>query len=265
MGSLLQNTVFGRSKKIHDPSAFISTWKTDNISDGSSSNTQIKLPLSEFGIYNFNVDWGDETSSVITTYSAFHTYAIAGTYTITITGICKGWSFLYSSDNLKLLSIQRWGSLQLGIESLIEGYFYSCRNLTLSNVEDVLKTSGFNTLKYMFSYCVSLTTINRVNEWDVSNIETMIGTFEQSNFNQNIGNWNVSKVIQGWNFISSITPEIFAPENLDAIYNGWSLRPVQPSLYMSFGTAKYTQAGSAGRAILTEPPNNWTINDGGLI
>ena len=53
--------------------------------------------------------------------------------------------------------------------------------------------------------------------------------------------------------------------NLDAIYNGWSSRPVKPNLSINFGTAKYTSASSAGKAILTTSPNNWTCTDGGLL
>jgi hypothetical protein len=60
------------------------------------------------------------------------------------------------------------------------------------------------------------------------------------------------------------TPATFSTTNLNAIYNGWSTRPVQPNLTISFGTAKYTLAGQAGRNILTNAPNNWTINDGGI-
>ena len=52
MGALLQNTVFGKNKF----KPFISTWKTDNISAGSSQANQIKLPLMAGGVYNFTVD-----------------------------------------------------------------------------------------------------------------------------------------------------------------------------------------------------------------
>ena len=60
------------------------------------------------------------------------------------------------------------------------------------------------------------------------------------------------------------TPATFSTTNLDAIYNGWSTRPVKTPITISFGTAKYTAAGAAGRAILTGAPNNWVITDGGI-
>jgi hypothetical protein len=57
----------------------------------------------------------------------------------------------------------------------------------------------------------------------------------------------------------------YSATNLDSIYNGWSLLTfVNTGLSISFGTIKYTAAGQAGRDVLTDPPNNWTITDGGI-
>ena len=68
---------------------FISTWKTDNTSTGSSNNNQVRLPLMPNGAYNFLVNWGDGSINTIASWNqaeATHTYAAIGTYTITITG-----------------------------------------------------------------------------------------------------------------------------------------------------------------------------------
>lgn len=83
-------------------------------------------------------------------------------------------------------------------------------------------------------------------------------------FNQNIGNWNVSNVTNFTNFMANKTSASFFTTNLDSIYNGWSTRPVLANKAISFGTAKYTAASSAGRAVLTGAPNNWNIVDGGI-
>ena len=83
-------------------------------------------------------------------------------------------------------------------------------------------------------------------------------------FNQPIGSWNISNVTNFTNFMSGKTTANFSAANLDAIYNGWSSRPVKTPITISFGTAKYTAAGAAGRAILTGAPNNWVITDGGI-
>jgi hypothetical protein len=83
-------------------------------------------------------------------------------------------------------------------------------------------------------------------------------------FDQNIGAWNVSNVNDFTNFMTTKTPANFSTVNLDAIYNGWSGQIVIPNIIITFGTAKYTAGGAAGKAILTSAPNNWVITDGGI-
>jgi hypothetical protein len=56
----------------------------------------------------------------------------------------------------------------------------------------------------------------------------------------------------------------YSADNLDLIYQKWSLLSIKPNLTINFGTIKYTAASAAGRLILTSAPNNWTITDGGI-
>jgi hypothetical protein len=65
-------------------------------------------------------------------------------------------------------------------------------------------------------------------------------------------------------FMGDKTDANYSATNLNAIYNGWSTRPVNPNLNIDFSTIKYTSAGQAGKNILTGAPNNWTITDGGI-
>jgi hypothetical protein len=82
-------------------------------------------------------------------------------------------------------------------------------------------------------------------------------------FDQNIGNWDVANVQSFTNFMKFKTDATFSTTNLNAIYNGWSTQAVQPGLDITFGTAKYTAAATAGRLVLTGT-KLWTIIDGGL-
>jgi len=103
---------------------FVSVWDTSATSWGSSNTTQITLPLESSGVYNFVVDWGDGSSSTITTYDSAnntHNYTSAGNYTLNITGTIQGWTFSNGGDRLKILDIQNWGVLNLGNSG---GYFY---------------------------------------------------------------------------------------------------------------------------------------------
>lgn len=340
---------------------FVSTWDTTKTSGGSSTSTQVKLPLVSTGTYNFIVNWGDGNSDTITVWNAAavtHTYASSGIYTITITGTVYGWRFNDTGDKLKISSIASWGNIRLQNDAA----FFGCANLNLSTVSDVplITATSFNA---MFYGCAKITSINRINEWNTSSVTDMgnmflgctlfnqnlsfntssvtlmnsmfqsctsfngdlsfntssvtnmflmlfgctvfnkdisawntgnvtnmgrifnnctafnqnIGGWDTHSatsmlrlfdgataFNQNIGSWNVSNVTNFTDFMLTKTAATFSTANLDAIYNGWSSRSAQPSITITFGTAKYTSASSAGRAILTGAPNNWVITDGGI-
>lgn len=185
----LRGYIYGHSKV-----QFVSTWQTDNTSSGSSTTTQIKLPLISAGTYNMTVDWGDGNFDTITTWNqaqVTHTYSSIGTYQIKIKGICTGWQFNNTGDRLKILSVQQWGKLKLGTNQ--GSYFYGCANLNLSAVEDVLNLIGVTSFANAFSGATSLTTVNRMNEWNVSGVTDFAGMFQSAtSFNQNIGSWNMS-------------------------------------------------------------------------
>jgi len=92
----------------------------------------------------------------------------------------------------------------------------------------------------------------------------MQGMFQNAPaFNQNIGTWDVENVTNFGSFMDGKTDATFSTTNLNAIYNGWSTQAVQSSRTITFGTAKYTSAATAGRLILTGTAL-WTITDGGL-
>jgi surface protein len=127
--------------------------------------------------------------------------------------------------------------------------------------------SSVTNMSYMF---VGSTSFNNggsssINGWNVSNVVNMQGMFQSATaFNQNIGSWNVSNVTNFISFMNLKTDLDYSAANLDSIYNTWSTLSLQPGLSVNFGTIKYTSGGSAGKLILTNPPNNWIIGDGGI-
>lgn len=152
--------------------SFISTWKTNN--SGGSDPDQVRLPLEVSGTYDFVVDWGDGTTDAITVWNqaeTTHTYAVPGTYTVTIRGICHGWCFNASGDYLKILEISAWGpgSFRLGNSG---SYFYACSALTIT-ATDVLDLTGTTTMALAFAACPAITTIPSINSWDFSAVETV--------------------------------------------------------------------------------------------
>ena len=246
----LKKFYFGKSKF----KPFVSTWKTDNLSTGSSTATQVKLPLVSTGSYNFVVEWGDGTQNTITAWNqaqATKTYAVAGTYTITIKGKCEGIQFNDGGDKLKILSVQQWGSLILGT---VQGsYFLGCANLNLSGVTDILNLSKTITLVSAFSKCTTLTTINRVNEWNTSTITNLGACFSKSyNFNSNIGSWDVSNVTSYFQMFECLftTAGKFNNGGSPSI-NNWNILQI----------ANGSFANMFSKTAFNQPIGNWNVSE----
>jgi surface protein len=167
--------------------SFVSVWTT------TGSSESITLPLESGGTYSFNVNWGDGSTEIITTNSAYHTYDNAGTYTVTITGQIEGFNFQLGDGTsvLNITEILQWGSLKLGNNGY---YFKGATNLTLTGVTDILDLSTTTNLYETFFICSNLTTINRINEWDVSNVTDLSAMVGLTNFDQDISSWDVSQV-----------------------------------------------------------------------
>jgi len=248
---------------------FTSVWNTTNTSGGSSASNQVQLPLESSGTYNFVVDWGDGSQNTITVWNqaeTLHTYSASGTYTINITGTIQGFRFSNAGDRNKLMSISNWGTLNLGNN---QAYFYGCNNLNLSSVSGVLDLSGTTNLTFMFANCTSLTTINNINQWDVSNVVSMTNMFNgATSFNDDISNWDVSSVtimssmfvgassfnqnINNWD-VSNVT--IISTMFVNAIafnqpLNSWNISGVISLTGMFNGATSFNQ-----------PLNSWDVSN----
>jgi surface protein len=192
---------------------FVSVWDTSKTSTGSSTSTRIKLPLESTGTYNFAVDWGDGSTSTITTWNqaeTTHTYSTSGIYTLTITGQLYGFRFNNIGDKLKLLSITKFGNrFRLGNSG---DYFYGCTNLT--TVGGDLDTTGTTSFNSAFLNATSFQ--GGLGAWDTSNVTDMRSMFQGTSFNQSLSSWNVSKVV---NFGSMFFNNTAFNQSL----NSWSL------------------------------------------
>jgi surface protein len=262
---------------------FAFTAKTDNT--GVSTSTQFQLPLTTSTGLNIVVDWGDATTSTITSHldvNTKHGYPSAGTYSISITGTLLGFQFNNAGDKLKILNISSWGVLDITTNSAFRG----CTNLTCSATDaptitttDLSSTfsnctnfnsnignwdvSGVNNMAGMFGFATAFN--QDISTWDTSTVNNMVSMFQSATaFDQNLGSWDVANVTNFFNFMRGKTAATFSTANLDAIYNGWSASGVQPNCIITFQGAKYTAAGQSGKNILLAAPNNWTITDGGI-
>jgi surface protein len=200
---------------------FISTWDTNITYTGSTANNQIKLPLISTGVYKFTVDWGDSTTDNITVWNqpeVTHTYAAPGTYTVTITGFIKGWDFsgfaatvgAVVGDRQKLLSIIQFGCLEIVTYTTlttVAGAFFGCTNLSLINVQDQPNFKNCTSIAGFLWGSSGITTVANINKWDVSKVTFFRSSLrELPLFNDNVGNWNMSRAINLGNmFRGSVT------------------------------------------------------------
>lgn len=288
------NNIIGASAK-RDRGTFISVWNTTNTSSGSSNSNQIKLPLTNGGVYNFSVDWGDGSTSVITSWNqteTTHTYSVSGTKTLTIKGVINGFRFANTADKLKIISVSKWGCFRLSANGAT---FDGCANLTLDAVEDILNLSGTTTLNSTFRNCVSLTTINNISFWYVAHILTMNSAFAGcTSFNSSFSNWNTPLVtdfngflylctafdqdISNLSFESCNTASIFMVgknyTNYSPIYYGNLLIAMAGQTFINsgwtinFGGLKSSASNVAvqtARTSLITAPKSLVLTDGGLI
>ena len=187
---------------------FEATWDTTRTTAGSSTATQIALPLvaaATGSLYNFVINWGDNTSSSISSSlqsEVTHTYASSGTYTTKMWGTMRGWRFNNTGDRNKFQSVNKWGGLRIiSGPSLGDGQgnlcaaFFGCNSASFSNVIGVPDLSYTNSLRNLFNGCFNLITVNNLEKWDISRINSLRLTFNNClKFDQNIGSWDTSNV-----------------------------------------------------------------------
>jgi surface protein len=214
-------------------SEFVFGIDTANISAGSSTSTQFKLPLTTSTGLNAVVDWGDSTTDTITVYNAAevtHTYASSGTYTISITGTLPGFRFVNAGDKLKIINISSWGVLNITTNSVFRG----CTNLTCSATDAPTITS--TSLVSTFLSCTNFN--GNIGNWDVSAVTNMSSMFQSAiAFNQNIGSWNTGAVTNISNMFLSATA-------FNQNIGSWDVSAVTNiSEYVSMGQPHLTMEG----------------------
>jgi surface protein len=184
------------------------TWNTTRTTAGSSTATQVALPLmttATGGIYNFIIKWGDNTSSSISSSlqsEVTHTYASSGTYTTKMWGTMRGWRFANTGDRSKVQTVNKWGGLQiLSGPSLGDGAgnncaaFTGCNSASFANVIGVPDLRYTDSLRGFFNQAINITTVNNLEKWDISGVNSLRLMFYNCiKFDQNIGSWNTSRV-----------------------------------------------------------------------
>lgn len=251
-------TVSGRSLGFNE---FITVWNTAELGGVSAAN-QITLPLEASGSYDFRVDWGDGTFSDISTFNSpdiTHTYAVPGTYTVTISGLLDGFRFNNTGDKTKLIDIVAWGgAVKLGNSG---SYFYGCENLT-GSATDSPDLSETTDLSYAFAMPTTTNLFNmNLANWNVSAVTNFDGMFRLTvNFNADISGWNTASAtnfrdmfrsnvsfnqdISGWNTSNVTTMErmFHTAHSFNQNIDSWDVSRVELFTSMFFSALDFNQS-----------------------
>ena len=220
--------------------SFIFVWRI------LESGGTLTLPYVPPGVYSGVIDWGDGNVSVNSYANRAHTYDDGGDYTVTITGVLQGWRFNGSFSSSKIIEILQWGEFKDGSYGKT---FLGCVNLTLTNVVDTPKYLSGNIDRF-FEDCTSITTINNLNSWDVSNVNSFVNAFKGLiNFDQNIGGWDMSNSTD----LSSMfyDCQLFNNGN-DSSINNWVVSGVTTMNYLFYNNQQFNQ-----------PIGNWDVSSVG--
>lgn len=194
-----------------DTMPFISIWRT--TTDGET----ITLPIVSDPALSIDVDWGDSSSTTITQANLAaeqtHTYAVAGEYTVTITGTLPRFAFNDGGDKDKLIAVPYLGDV--GYTSMLQA-FKGCSNLEFVGHGDLSGVQDFNE---MFWTTPKLEHIES-GAWDVSSATTMRFMFGQARVAKpHTTNWNTSNV-------SDLHWAFYATHNADADLSNWDVSNV---------------------------------------
>jgi surface protein len=189
-----------KEKVIPEKDYFITTWETfkkpvDWIDEHIYTDDVVVIGSQGS---NYQVSWGDGTTSKNRRGSTHHVYKQEGIHTVKISGdffniVMYDRDFIEMFDSgisPKLLSIEQWGAVKW---KTMRSAFVGCKNLII-NATDTPDLSNVTDMSRMFR---GVTSFNQdIGNWDVSNITNMVRMFyNASSFNQDIGNWDVSNVI----------------------------------------------------------------------
>jgi surface protein len=177
--------------------AFRTTWQ-----DPNGIQTIAELPLLNYpAAFPLVVNWGDGTDSTLTSYTdpeVVHMYGDGNAYQVTIVDSLKyvfsfGLSSLSQERKNMLKSVDEWGMFEAFTTTRL---FEGCENLNCASVIDIPSFNNTFDLNKMFYDCTGLTSINLVENWDVSPVTGTTYMFYNTNFNiSELNSWDTSNII----------------------------------------------------------------------
>ena len=223
-----------------DPTAFVTTWGTEN--DGDNIKIWLQAPNAGYD-FDFTVDWGDGTieNKSGSLESISHVYAIEDTYTVAINGVFPSIR-MGANDSKSMKSIEQWGTIQWeSFQYAFSGCQEMIYNATdapdLSQVTDMQgmfanahafngdlsdwDTSSVTDMSGMFSYAASFEGAG-LESWDVGNVTDMSFMFRAASaFNADIKEWATGKV-------SNMNRMFIEASSFNQNLGGWNIGAIDP-------------------------------------
>ncbi|WP_051473705.1 BspA family leucine-rich repeat surface protein [Aquimarina macrocephali] len=135
--------------------AFITTWET------TTANEEITFRFDTNRTYDSTIDWGDGTIDTNVTSTPLHTYAIAGVYTVKVSGKFPSVNMNCDNEDVqKLKTIEQWGDI---IWESFHVTFSSCESMKY-NATDVPNLSKVTIMSGMFIGAASFD--GDLSKWD---------------------------------------------------------------------------------------------------
>ena len=271
---------------------------------------QINIPVSNPAAYvfglglagtvNVTIDWGDNTTSVVTTaQSKGHTYSTPGQYEIRVSGTLTELTYAGMGMHPEyLVGASSFGDL--GLTSLYQA-FYGADNLvsvplvlpsTVVNLESVFwgadsfnhpnigawDTSNVTNMNFLFDDASAFN--QSLSGWDTGSVSNMAGMFSgASAFNQSLSGWNTGSVtnmesmfrdasafnqsLSGWN-TSNVTnmSQMFLNASMfnHASVGGWNTGSVTNMESMFRDASAFNQSLSSWNVSLVTSMQNMLSN-----
>jgi surface protein len=206
---------------------------------------------------NVVIDWGDgvvETNTGNGTVN--HTYAMAGVYTVTVSG--KKYGIQVQSTDVLQFGAAKFTVLRFNNTGVLPAILSATDNPDLSELADPSfmfvnqprfndprvsnwDTSSFVDMQAMFSGCTDFN--QSLNSWNTSKVTTLRNTFSvASSFNTPLNNWDVSKV-------DDISNIFRGASSFNQPLNNWNVSSATNMTNMFMGASAFNQ-----------PLNNWDVS-----
>ena len=218
------------ASSVQNSTNFVSTWAIP------SNSYLFQLPLKNYT--SITIDWGDSGSTSSHTDGNFptHTYASAGTYTITITvndPLTKDIGEMYLNGHASatlIRTVENWG------EGKWESFHYAFKGATHLTIPatDEPDLSLVTSMSHAFNECPSLVGLT-LNDWNISVVTSLDATFHDASlFNGDISSWNTSNVTTMRNMFKNT---VFN-RNINTSGSSWNTGSVttMSGMFMSAGT-----------------------------